>query len=138
MFHALHEAWRVLRPQGILIDLRPLCADALLEVVSTGGCQLVGPVDMSNDIADEIAANRAIEAVAGEAIFRKSTLDFFDFAYYWEGVAAFLADMDEYWKEDVTLPAGLIRRARAIFRKCQPPARLRLRVRMKLEKFVKQ
>lgn len=135
MVHALHEAWRVLLPQGILIDLRPLCADAPLEIVFASGCELAGPVDMSPDIAHEIAADQAIEAVVREEIFKKLQLDFFDFAYYWESVADMLADMDEYWKGEVILRAGVIRRARALFKKHQPQARVRLRMPMKLEKF---
>lgn len=137
MVHALHEAWRVLLPQGMLIDLRPLCADAPLEIVFTGGCALAGAVDMSPDIALEIAADQAIDSVVGEELFKKLQLDFFDFAYYWDSVADFLADMDEYWKGEVILRTGVIRRARALFKKHQPQARVRLRVRMKLEKFEK-
>ncbi len=137
MVHALHEAWRVLLPLGILVDLRPLCADAPLEIVFTGGIALAGQVDMTVDIAHEIAADQAIEAVLREGFFKKSQLVSFDFAYYWETVADLLADMDEYWKDDVILPAAVIRRAGALFKKYQPQARVRLRVPMKLEKFEK-
>ncbi len=135
MVHALHEAWRVLLPQGILIDLRPLCKDAPLEIGLTGGSALAGPVDMSPGIVHEVAADRAIEAVVREGIFTRLQLEFFDFAYYWDNVADMLADMDEYWKGDVILPALVVRRARALFKKYQPQARVRLRVPMKIEKF---
>ncbi len=138
MVHALHEAWRVLLPRGILIDLRPLCADAPLEIVFAGGCALAGQVDMRPDIAHEIAADQAIETVVRDGIFKKLQLDLFDFAYYWEAVEDMLADMDEYWQGEVILRAGVIRRARAFFKKYQPQARVRLRMPMKLEKFVKQ
>ncbi len=137
MVHALHEAWRVLLPQGILVDLRPLCADAPLEIVFTGGCALAGQVDMSPGIAQEVAADQAIQSVAGEGIFSKLQLEFFDFAYYWDNVVDMLADMDEYWKGDVILTASAIRKAHALFKKYQPQARVRLRVPMKLEKFEK-
>ncbi len=135
MVHALHEAWRVLLPQGILIDLRPLCADAPLEIVGAASVELAGVVDMSPDIADEIAADQAIDSVVSDGIFKKIQLDHFDFAYYWETVADMLADLDEYWKTEVILRAGVIRRARALFKKYQPQARVRLRMPMKLEKF---
>ncbi len=138
MVHALREAWRVLLPQGIMIDLRPLCADAPLEVVFTGGSALAGQVDQSPGIAHEVAADQAIESVVREEIFERSQLVFFDFAYYWDSVADMLADMDEYWKGDVIVPAAAIRRARALFKKYQPQARIRLREPMKLEKFVKR
>ena len=137
MVHALYEAWRVLLPQGTLIDLRPLCADAPLEIVCAGGRALAGQVDMSPDIAHEIAADQAIETVVREGIIKKLRLDFFDFAYYWDTVADFLADMDEYWQGEVILRAGVIRRAHALFKKYQPQARVRLRMPMKLENFVR-
>jgi len=138
MVHALHEAWRVLLPRGILIDLRPLCSDAPLEIVFAGSSALAGPVDMSPDIAHEIAADQAIDSVVGDGIFNKIQLDHFDFAFYWDTVADMLADLDEYWKDEVILRAGVIRRARALLKKRQPQARVRLRMPMKLEKFVKQ
>ncbi len=137
MVHALHEAWRALTPSGILIDLRPLCADAPLEIIHTGGSALAGQVDMRPGIAQEIAADQAIESVVGEGIFSRSGLEFFDFAYYWDNVADMLADMDEFWKGDVILAAAVIRRARALFKKYQPQARVRMRMPMKLEKFEK-
>ncbi len=137
MVHALQEAWRVLHPSGILIDLRPLCADAPLEVVRTGSSALAGQVDMSPDIAQEVAADQAIESVVGEGIFSRLRLEFFDFAYYWDNVADMLADMDEYWKGDVILAASVIRKARALIKKYQPHAQVRLRVPMKLETFEK-
>ncbi len=138
MVHALHEAWRVLLPQGILIDLRPLCADAPLEIVFPGGCALAGPVDMSPDIAHEIAADQAIHSVVEDEIFKKIQLDHFDFAYYWEAVEDMLADMDEYWQGEVILRPGVIRRARALFKKHQPQARVRMRMPMKQEKFERE
>ncbi len=136
MVHALHEAWRVLLPQGILIDLRPLCKDAPLEVVHNSGSALAGPVGMSPGIAHEVAADQAIESVVREGIFTRLQLEFFDFTYYWDNIADMLSDMeDEYWKGDVILPAPVIRKARTLCKKYQPQARVRMRMRMKLETF---
>ena len=138
MVHALHEAWRILRPQGILIDLRPLCADAPLEIVFTGGCDSAGPVDMSLGIAHENAADHAVESAVGEGIFKELELEHFDFAFYWDTPKEMKAEMDEYWKDDAILSPDVLQRAAALFKKRRSQAQVRLRVPMKLAKFEKQ
>ncbi len=138
MVHALHEAWRVLRPQGILIDLRPLCADAPLEIVFTGGCEPAGAVEMSLGIAHENAADNAVKCVVGEGIFKELKLEHFDFAFYWHTVKEMKAEMDEYWKDDAILRPGVLRRAAALFKKRPSQAQVRLRMRMRLAEFEKQ
>ena len=138
MVHALHEAWRILRPQGILIDLRPLCADAPLEIVFTGGCDSAGPVEMNLGIAHENAADHAIESVTGEGIFKELELDHFDFAFYWNTVKEMKAEINEYWQDDAVLRPDVLRRAAARFKKRHAQAQVRLRVPMKLAKFEKQ
>ena len=37
MVHALKEAYRILAPQGIMIDVRPLSVDVPLEIIYEGG-----------------------------------------------------------------------------------------------------
>ncbi len=138
MVHALHEAWRILRPQGILIDLRPLCTDAPLEIVFTGGYESAGLVDMSLGIPEENAADQAVESAAGEGIFKELTLEQFDFAFYWDTVNEMKTDMDGRWMYDAVLHPDVHRQAAALFEKRRSEARVRLRVRMRLAKFEKQ
>ena len=62
MVHALREAWRVLEPDGILVDLRPATVHRRVGVLRAGRCQPLGT--MREKFADDYAANRAVaEAV---------------------------------------------------------------------------
>jgi len=139
MVHALHEAWRILVPQGILIDLRPLCDEAPLEIVFTEGSESAGYVDMSPNIADEIAADHAIDSVVREGIFMELKAEYFDIAMYWNTVKDMKADMDERWKDDVILREQVLRRAGTLFKKQREKApRVRLRHRERLVTFEKR
>lgn len=138
MVHALHEAWRVLVPQGILIDLRPYCVDVPLEILSKEGIESAGLVDMSPDIVDDQAADAAISAVVGEGIFNELMSDYFDFAYYWNSVEEMMVDWDEKWKDNTILPEEVVQQASILYQKHDARARLRVRIRMKLVKFGKQ
>ena len=63
MVHALREAWRVLKPGGVLIDLRPAIQHRRVRVVRAGQTLPVGV--MREKFDDDHAANRAVARVAG-------------------------------------------------------------------------
>ncbi len=58
MVHALREAQRVLKPAGLLIDLRPRSAHRQVGILHSGRCQPLGIVHRNID--DVRAANRAV------------------------------------------------------------------------------
>ena len=138
MVHALQEAWRVLVPHGIMIDVRPLCVDVPLEIIFEGGSESAGIVDMSPDIGRDIAADRAIDAVTIERIYKEAKVEFFDFAYYWKAFKDMEEDLEENWKDEVVIPEEVWRRAHILFKKRRPQTRIRVGVRMKLGKYEKQ
>ena len=137
MVHALQEAWRVLAPGGVMIDVRPLCVDVPLEILTPAGSESAGLVDMSPEIDKDIASDAAIQAVIGDGLYKMVEQEYFDFAYYWNSIREFKADLDERWKDEVILPIEVLKQARALFKKQQDDARLRIRIRMKLAKFTK-
>jgi len=137
MVHALEEAWRVLVSRGILVDLRPLCIDIPLEILSPAGSESAGLVDMNPDIDKDIAAEAATQAVVRDGYYKELKRETFDFAYYWNTVREFKADLDERWKDEVILPADVLKRARAMYKKLGDTARVRIRIRMLLAKFAK-
>jgi hypothetical protein len=137
MVHALEEAWRVLVSRGILVDLRPLCIDIPLEILSPAGSESAGLVDMNPDIDKDIAAEAATQAVVRDGYYTELKRETFDFAYYWNTVREFKADLDERWKDEVILPADVLKRARAMYKKLGDTARVRIRIRMLLAKFAK-
>jgi hypothetical protein len=135
MVHALKIAREVLRPGGLLIDLRPWCTEAPLEVGSKGNFELAGIVDTSLNHALDDAADAAVEAVKHEGIFEEIHHEEFVCAYYWNSYRGMIADFEGKWKEDVRLPDEVALRATMLYRKNLGHARLRIWLRTKLVFF---
>lgn len=68
MVHALHEAQRVLQPNGILFDLRPAPVHRRIGIQSSAGFQEIGA--MREDLEDDYRANRAVKQVLHEGLFK--------------------------------------------------------------------
>jgi hypothetical protein len=69
MVHALREAHRVLRPEGLLIDLRPAAVHRRVGVVTQGNDYRL-PWVMREKFEDDRAANRAVAQVVREGWFK--------------------------------------------------------------------
>ena len=68
MVHALHEAQRVLQPNGILFDLRPAPVHRRIRIQSDAGVQEIGA--MREDLTDDYVANQAVKQVLREGLFK--------------------------------------------------------------------
>src|SRR5215510_1975351 len=68
MVHALHEAQHVLRPNGILFDLRPAPVHGRVSIQSDAGVQEIGA--MREDLTDDYFANRAVKQVLRDGLFK--------------------------------------------------------------------
>jgi hypothetical protein len=60
MVHALREAHRVLKPSGVLIDVRPLTEPMVVEVVAAAGPVWAKTVDVCGAPEDVAAADAAV------------------------------------------------------------------------------
>ena len=138
MVHALEEAWRVLAPSGVMIDLRPLCLEAPLDIFFEEEKEFAGMVDMSPEIDAEIAADRAIEVALSEGFFKELAVERFEISYYWDTVKGMMAEMRNSWKDDVIIKESIIQRAYELFRKHRGYKKVRLQLQMKLAKHAKQ
>ncbi len=136
--HALDEAWRVLVPQGILIDLRPYCVEVPLELVSDSGVESIALLDSSSSHPDDLAADKAFESAVHTRIFKQLKLEYFHHAYFWNSIKDLRVDYAETWKDDIVLPGKVLRRASSLYKKQAAPARLRVRIRVKLVVYAKQ
>ncbi len=77
MVHALQEAHRVLKPKGILIDLRPTPAHRRLGLGEGRRWQLVGLLHEVLD--DDHAADAAVSQVVRKGLFRRESRTQFQF-----------------------------------------------------------
>jgi len=137
MVHALKEAHRVLVPQGIIVDVRPLSVDVPLEILYKGDRESAGMIDTSPDIELDIAADNAIESILIGRIFVESSKEYFDFAYYWKTIHEMEEDLEEFWKDDVILPEAVIQQAHKLINKQRQQTQIRVGLQMKLGKYEK-
>jgi hypothetical protein len=76
MVHALKEAHRVLRPEGLLVDVRPAPVHSRVSVVLSSRYQYVATT--REELEDDYAADRAIAAVLRTGIFKLASASRFD------------------------------------------------------------
>ena len=69
MVHALHEANRVLKPQGHLIDLRPAPVHRRVGIEVNSDFKQIA--EMSEKFDEDYAANSAVAEVIREGIFKR-------------------------------------------------------------------
>jgi len=138
MVHALKEAWRVMAPLGIMMDIRPLSIDSPLEVISDEVREFAGIVDMSPDLKYDIAADQAIETVIKEGFFIEKQVDEFEYVYYWKTFHGMMADFEERWKDEIIIPEDVINKAQQLYKVSRPNGRLRFGMRMKSAKYEKK
>jgi hypothetical protein len=71
MVHALHEAQRVLQPNGILFDLRPAPVHRRIGIQNVSGYQEVGV--MHESFEEDYLANRAVKQILREGLFKSES-----------------------------------------------------------------
>jgi len=94
MVHALHEARRVLKPGGVLIDLRPAAVHRQVGVIRAGQSQRLGA--MREKFDDDYAANRAVAEVVRQGLFKLERRIRFDCRRTMDSLAEFRAWLDEF------------------------------------------
>ena len=92
MVHALRDAWRVLGPDGTLIDLRPLSGFFPIDVIAACEAIRVAEADSTEGTELDRAADRAIAAQAEEGWLVPRHHAEFDIHFYWNTTA----EMAEY------------------------------------------
>ena len=136
MVHALNEIRRVLIREGILIDLRPLVGRALVEIVSNNMARPVGHVNqMPDDLADDEAANRAMEEVAKRNWFVKERGAFFPIFYLWDSPNEMQKYIEEDWSDYITIEERTLKNIRSIWEVEGATAHLRITLRMLISRW---
>ena len=138
MVHALIEIHRVLVPNGVLIDLRPLADRWPVEVISARGFVETGRAD---DILDQVdvdaASNESMRNVESAGRFLREQEEFFPFFYFWDTPSEMEEFISEEWTDFAELSEDVKKATRSAWALSDADARVRVRVKMLITRWKK-
>lgn len=138
MVDALSEIRRVLVPDGILVDMRPLADRWPVEVASSRGVTESGRVeDLPEQISGDVASNQAMQDVESRGWFRRDSEEFFPFFYSWDTPSELERFVDEDWSDFIHLSEGGRKSTRAAWAVGDADSRVRIRVRILITRWKK-
>jgi hypothetical protein len=111
MVHALQECWRVLVPDGQLIDMRPRTSKPDVELVFDDAIRTAGQLDDSAADSDDEAADRAIASLVSSGLLARKEERRFSFNYIWQSVAQMQAYLEGTWSAHTYVPPQVVARA---------------------------
>ncbi|RPJ23269.1 MAG: hypothetical protein EHM33_21400 [Chloroflexi bacterium] len=136
MVHALGEIRRVLVPNGILIDLRPVMDRWQVEVASAREFRETGRVhDLPSPLADDEAANRAMAQASEDGWFARQREEFFSYYYSWDTPSEMEEWIAEEWDDFIGMHEETKRATRSAWALGGADARVRLRVKMLITRW---
>ncbi len=139
MVHALDEIRRALKPNGILIDLRPVESNWSVEIVSSAGWQAAGRLsDLPAAVADDEAAFKAMREAESNGWYIKKEEKEFAFFYYWDTPSEMKEFMEDEWEDFEKLEESVYKKASSLWASANADARVRVRVTMLITKWEKQ
>jgi hypothetical protein len=129
MVHALAEIRRVLVPDGILIDLRPLADNWRVEVVSLREIKRTGRVeDLPEQTNGDIASNEAMKEVERRGWFKREQDELFPFFYSWDTPSEMEEFIDDDWSDFVGMEDDTRHATRSAWAVADADSRVRVRV----------
>lgn len=138
MVHALDEIRRTLKPNGILIDNRPVEENWPVEVTASTGYQLAGRLtDLPVAVADDEAAFRAMREAESRRWYIKEKEEEFAFFYYWDTPSEMKEFMDEEWEGFEKLEESVFSAVKSAWTMANADARVRVRVKMLITRWRK-
>ena len=136
--HALSEIRRVLVPDGILIDLRPILDRWPIEVASARGIQETGRMqDFPIGLADDNAANQSIALAAKDEWFVREQEEFFPFYYGWDAPSEMEEWIETEWHDFIGLDEETRRATRSAWALGDADSQIRVRVKMLIARWRK-
>jgi hypothetical protein len=136
MVHALHEIRRVLRHDGILIDMRPISDRWPIEVVSERAVRETGRVqDLPAGLADDEAANQSITQAAEKGWFVKEQEEFFPFYYSWDSPNEMEEYIAEEWEDFIGLDKAAMQSTRSAWATADADARVRVHMKIMITRW---
>ena len=138
MVHALGEIHRVLVPDGILIDLRPIADSWPIEVVSARETRETGHVtDLPLGLDDDKAANQAMANVESKGWFTHENETFFPLHYAWDTASEMEKWIDTEWTDFISLGEEARRATRSAWALGDGDSRVRVKAKMLITRWKK-
>ena len=138
MVHALGEIHRVLAPNGVLIDLRPLANRWSIEVFSARETREIGHVtDLPLGLEDDKAANQAMKNAESNGWFTRESEAFFPLHYVWDTASEMEKWIDEEWENFIGLDDEIRKATRSAWALGDADSRVRVRAKMLITKWKK-
>jgi len=139
MVHALDEIKRTLKPNGILIDLRPVEDNWPVEVASQQEVRIAGRLtDMPIGKADDEAAFHAMRDVESRGWYTKEREEEFAFFYYWDMPSEMKEFIDTEWGDFEKMEENIYRATQSLWSRANADAKVRVRVKMLITRWRKQ
>jgi len=138
MVHALSEIRRVLVPNGILIDLRPILSRWPVEVVSARKVRETGRIQgLPLGLADDEAANRSIAEAEGIGWFKREAEEFFPYYYSWDSPSEMEEWIIDEWHDFIELDEESRQATRSVWALGDAEAAVRVAVNMLITRWRK-
>lgn len=138
MVHALSEIRRVLVPNGVLIDLRPILSHWPVAVVSAREIRETGRIqDLPLGLADDEAANRSIAQAERTGWFKREAEELFPYYYSWDSPSEIEEWIIDEWHDFVELNEETKRATRSAWALGDADATVRVAVNMLITRWRK-
>jgi hypothetical protein len=139
MVHALSEIRRVLTPDGIMIDLRPLLNHWQIEVISARELRETGRVqDFPIGLADDEAANRSAAEAESKGWFVREQEDLFSYLYSWDTPKEMEEWIEEEWHDFIGLDEETKQATRSAWALGDADTQVRINMRLLITRWRKQ
>jgi hypothetical protein len=138
MVHTLSEINRVLVPDGILIDLRPLLDRWKIEVASAREiCDTGRMKDFEIGLKDDEAANRSMSIVEKNGWFTRESEEFFPYIYSWDSANEMEKWIQDEWEGFIDLEDDTKRATRSVWASADGDARVQVNMKMLITRWKK-
>ena len=139
MVYALSEIRRVLAPDGILVDLRPVADNWPVEVVSLREVKRTGRVlDLPEQTGGDTASNEAMQEVERRGWFTREQQELFPFIYSWDTPSEMEEFVNDEWEDFFDLDDETKRATRATWAVADADGRVRIRMNVWIARYRKQ
>src|SRR5215510_16404152 len=138
MVHALNEIRRVLVPEGLLIDLRPILDRWHIEVASARETHETGRLyDFPVGLEEDAAANQAIAQAEQNKWFRLEAEEFFPYYYSWDTPSEMEDWKEEEWYDFLGIDEEVRQATRSAWALADGDARVRVKLKILIARWKK-